>query len=135
MAQDLRSQGYTVSAALLRREVDVSYIPQSQRLDLSYSDVDPSFAADAVNTFIANYVDTRQGEAEEWYDIRITALEDQIAVAVAEQKGVGEQKSRIDRGAKPHRSNRCADLTGAGGDLQSPDRDQCTVQRDPHRQH
>ncbi len=95
VAQDLRSQGYTVSAALLRRGVDVSYVPQSQRLDLSYSDIDPVFAADAVNTFIATYVDTRQSEAEDWYDVRITALEDQIAAAIASQTELESRRAAL----------------------------------------
>lgn len=95
VAQDLRSQGYTVSAALLRRGVDVSYVPQSQRLDLSYSDTDPVFAADAVNTFIATYVDTRQSEAEDWYDVRITALEDQIAAAIASQTELESRRAAL----------------------------------------
>ena len=93
VAQDLNAQGYTVEAADLRREVNVSFIPQSQRLDLSYSDIDPVFAADAVNAFINTYVDTRQAEAEAWYDVRITALEEQIATAVATQKELEQERA------------------------------------------
>ena len=95
VADDLKAQGYSISAADLRREIDVSFIPQSQRLDLSYSSSDPAFAADSVNSFIDTYVVNRQTEAEEWYDVRITALQSQIDDAVAEQKILEAERAAL----------------------------------------
>ncbi len=85
VAEELRAEGYQITAAALRLDIDVSYIPQSQRLDLSYSATDPEFAADAVNTFIDTYVSTRQGEAEAYYDTRTQSLQELIDDAEAAQ--------------------------------------------------
>ncbi len=85
VATQLQSQGHTITAAQLRSLIGVTFIPDSQRLDLEYSSVDPDFAALVVNTFAETYVVDRQAEAEAYYDTRIVSLEVTIAAAQATQ--------------------------------------------------
>ncbi len=75
VALRLRSRGYAISAGALRSEIDVSFVPSSQRLDVALTDPDPQFAADVVNAFAEIYVEERQADAEGYYATRITLLQ------------------------------------------------------------
>lgn len=91
VASLLRREGYEVTAAQLQRRIKISFIPDSQRLDVSYTSTDREFAADVVNTFAEVYVEDRRTEAEAYYDERIAVLDTQIAEAVAIQQSLEEQ--------------------------------------------
>ncbi|NNF54398.1 MAG: polysaccharide biosynthesis tyrosine autokinase [Acidimicrobiales bacterium] len=94
VAGQFQASGIPVTAAQLREDIDVSFVPSSQRLDLSFTSDDPEFAAAVVNAFAETYVQRRKAAAEEYYETRINVL---LATEQAElEKALAAETARVE---------------------------------------
>lgn len=76
VAEDL---GITTSPLLLLRNLDVVFVDGSDTLELLYVDPDRSVAQDTVNSFAAQYVSKRNGEAQDLDEKTIEILDAEVA--------------------------------------------------------
>jgi capsular exopolysaccharide synthesis family protein len=77
--------GATPTEAL--KHVSVTVVPDSQTLEISYSDPDPTRAQQGAMAFARAYLDDRQAQAEDLVDSQRQALEGKIANAQCELDG------------------------------------------------
>jgi capsular exopolysaccharide synthesis family protein len=91
--------GATPSEALKR--VSVTVVPDSQTLEISYSDPDPARAQQGAMAFARAYLDDRQAQAEDLVDSQRQALNDKIADAECELDPTADAKCELDGTTAP----------------------------------
>lgn len=70
--------GTTTSPLLLLRDLEVVFVANSDTLELLYQDSDPATAQEVVNSFAEQYVDLRNGAADELDSVVIEARQGEV---------------------------------------------------------
>lgn len=97
-AQEL---GLTISPRALLEDLEVTFVDDSDTLELAYISEDPELAANVVNAIATAYVDARQGLADEQDDStiaqlneNITATQDQIAALNVQIADLNQERTQ-----------------------------------------
>lgn len=87
--------GIAGSPAALLADLDVEFVPQSDVLQVSYTDQDPERASAVVNGFAEVYTERREQAAVEFYSSQIAALDDQLTAITAEVEALTRQRTDL----------------------------------------